>query len=324
MSDLLMAAELQELRQKTEQLEKQAQLLWEITKLSNESLDLDYFLTRALETICNHTGAFIGQFWMVNNEEEVMTCSSSWFSSVSVSDFRKGSLERRFSKGIGLPGKVWAIGSTVSMPDVQDESAMAFTRRKLAAKYGIKGALGFPLKNGPFLIGMFEFFHAEYSTITAQESAFYERLGTYIGTYMRQRGADHELRSQEALYRTVLDHAYSGFIGIDAKGVVNVWNKSAETLLGWAKEDVLGKQIADFLIPARYREAHIKGMFRHNAGGPPKVSNNVVRTPALRADGTETIVDMYIFPLQIGEHKNFGAFIASATPIERKPDIVLD
>jgi diguanylate cyclase (GGDEF)-like protein/PAS domain S-box-containing protein len=43
--------------------------------------------------------------------------------------------------------------------------------------------------------------------------------------------------------------APDAFVETDASGVVTGWNASAEDLLGWAADDVLGTNVADFLVP---------------------------------------------------------------------------
>lgn len=312
-----------ELKTKLQQATRHLNLMMDLSTLSTEAKDVKYFASRCLELIAKANGWVVGQYWSIDAHEEVIICAEPWFGTVAASELRSASRDRRFSKGIGLPGRVWSTGSAVTIEDATVQTGTAFLRSKAAQKAGLKGAFGFPIKNGPFLIGVFEFFTANPIKIDSADTLFHEKLGSFIGTFIAERTAEESARSHEAIYRLVLDRAYSGFIGIDQHGTVNVWNSRAEEMFGWNRDEVVGKPLTDFLIPERYRDGHIQGMFRYNAGGPPKVSNRVVRTPALHSTGKEVIVDLYIFPISVGSTKAFGAFVADANPTPRPPDIVL-
>jgi hypothetical protein len=48
-----------------------------------------------------------------------------------------------FDRGVGLPGRVWAIGQPAWIQDVRSDSN--FPRAKVAAREGLRTALGFPV-----------------------------------------------------------------------------------------------------------------------------------------------------------------------------------
>jgi PAS domain S-box-containing protein len=53
----------------------------------------------------------------------------------------------------------------------------------------------------------------------------------------------------------VLDMARDAFVETDACGVLTEWNRQSEVLFGWSRDEVLGRAVTDFLIPARHRAA---------------------------------------------------------------------
>jgi Amt family ammonium transporter len=53
-------------------------------------------------------------------------------------------------------------------------------------------------------------------------------------------------------FRTLIDLARDAFVETDGEGVVTEWNRSAELLFGWSHDEVIGRSIDEFLIPARY------------------------------------------------------------------------
>src|SRR5579872_4359374 len=56
-------------------------------------------------------------------------------------------------------------------------------------------------------------------------------------------------------FRTVVDLAGDAFVEIDASGVVTEWNRQAELLFGWSRDEVVGRPIGAFLVPSRFAGA---------------------------------------------------------------------
>ncbi len=52
--------------------------------------------------------------------------------------------------------------------------------------------------------------------------------------------------------RTVLDLSRDAFVETDGDGVVTEWNRQAELLFGWGRDDVTGRPVDSFLVPSRY------------------------------------------------------------------------
>jgi diguanylate cyclase (GGDEF)-like protein/PAS domain S-box-containing protein len=53
----------------------------------------------------------------------------------------------------------------------------------------------------------------------------------------------------------VLDMARDAFIEADAGGNLTEWNRQAEVLFGWSRDEVLGRCVTEFLVPPRHRHA---------------------------------------------------------------------
>jgi PAS domain S-box-containing protein len=65
--------------------------------------------------------------------------------------------------------------------------------------------------------------------------------------------AEKALRESEELFRNVYNTAPLAFVVWDAETRVTDWNKRAEEVFGWSKEDALGCSFLDFLIPKKDR-----------------------------------------------------------------------
>jgi diguanylate cyclase (GGDEF)-like protein/PAS domain S-box-containing protein len=64
-------------------------------------------------------------------------------------------------------------------------------------------------------------------------------------------GADPDARWRQRL-ETLLDVSRDAFVETDREGIVTEWNRQAELVFGWSRDEVRGRPIDSFLIPARY------------------------------------------------------------------------
>ena len=53
-------------------------------------------------------------------------------------------------------------------------------------------------------------------------------------------------------FRTLLDLSRDAFVETDGRGTVTEWNRQAELLFGWSRDEVIGRALDDFLVPSRY------------------------------------------------------------------------
>lgn len=80
-------------------------------------------------------------------------------------------------------------------------------------------------------------------------------------------------------------HAPLPFVMTDAEGLVAEWNRAAERVFGWAREEVLGRDVADLVIPPRYRKAHRAALARLARTGAR--DGGRLHIDALHRDGSE-------------------------------------
>ncbi len=128
--------------------------------------------------------------------------------------------------------------------------------------------------------------------------------------------AEKAVRDSEARLRAIIDTALDALIGMNAKGIITEWNPRAEVIFGWARWQAIGQNLADLIIPARYREAHERGLQHFMDTGEGPVVNRRVELTGLRRDGTEFPVEITISPLRRGKTYVFNAFLSDIT--ERK------
>jgi PAS domain S-box-containing protein len=146
-----------------------------------------------------------------------------------------------------------------------------------------------------------------------------QKDGRVIGTFGISRDitdrkrAEEALRASEERIRLILDTANDAFIVIDSDGCIKEWNLQAETTFGWPRAEVLGKPLADTIIPERFREAHTRGLAHFLASGQGPVLNQRIELAALRRDGSEFPVELTITPIRLGPGYIFSSFLHDIT-----------
>ena len=67
--------------------------------------------------------------------------------------------------------------------------------------------------------------------------------------------AEKRLRIEREQLEMIMEAAADPFITMDEHGVVSEWNRQAELVFGWPREEIVGRDIADTVLPRRYRPA---------------------------------------------------------------------
>ncbi len=124
------------------------------------------------------------------------------------------------------------------------------------------------------------------------------------------------LQDSDERARSIVTSALDAIIVMDALGQITDWNPHAERMLGWTKDEVLGKKLSDTIIPPQYRERHNRGLQQYLATGEGPALGKRLELTALRANGTEFPIELAITPLTLASGTTFSGFIRDIS--ERK------
>lgn len=105
--------------------------------------------------------------------------------------------------------------------------------------------------------------------------------------------ADQRLLEQERDAATILENSLEVFIVIDEQDRILEWNKQAVQTFGWTKLEVLGRRLAEVIVPESLRKAHIDAVKNFHRRRHTVLGKRV-EMPALRRDGAEIIVAISI------------------------------
>jgi PAS domain S-box-containing protein len=128
--------------------------------------------------------------------------------------------------------------------------------------------------------------------------------------------AEEAVRVSEQRLRAVVGSALDAVITMDDAGTIVGWAGRAEAIFGWSSEEVVGKLLAEVVVPVPQRAAHQRGLARFLATGETRAIGRRLELSALRRDGREFPVELTVSHLQLKERSLFSAFVRDLT--ERK------
>ncbi len=132
--------------------------------------------------------------------------------------------------------------------------------------------------------------------------------GSVVGIAMIARDITDAKRVADAL-GAIIESATDAFISIDSEDNVTEWNHRAETLFGWQRDEVLGRDLTDLVIPDRAKEAHRAGVEHAFTGGGSGILNRSREIVAVGRNGVEFPAEITVWPVKTSSGDQFSAFV---------------
>jgi PAS domain S-box-containing protein len=143
----------------------------------------------------------------------------------------------------------------------------------------------------------------------------------YLGTvHTRLHAEAKKHRDSGARFRALMDSAFDAIIIINEQGAVMDFNAAAEAIFGYQRSEAIGNDLANLIIPHRYRKAHSQGLKVFLKTGKGPLIGQRVEIEALHHDGHEFPVEVAIEKYElVTEAGNVAAFVGFIRNInERK------
>jgi PAS domain S-box-containing protein len=116
--------------------------------------------------------------------------------------------------------------------------------------------------------------------------------------------------AHEARLDGILDASLDCIIAIDTAGNITNFNRAAEQTFGYQRADVLGREMAELIIPPALRERHRAGLKRLvETGQGAGMVGRRIEVNAMRADGSEVAVELTITRIEIAGEVFFVAYL---------------
>jgi PAS domain S-box-containing protein len=97
----------------------------------------------------------------------------------------------------------------------------------------------------------------------------------------------------------LLHTALDAVIVMGADGSIAEWNERSAEMFGWSRDEAVGRNMAEVIIPERYREAHARGLRRFLETGEEGYLRQRIELPGLHRSFGEFPVELRISPVEL-------------------------
>jgi PAS domain S-box-containing protein len=176
--------------------EAQKQMQYELTRIFLDGQSLENTFPRILQAIGEFMEWEIGYYWEKNPELDELHCPYTWNTSSlneneALKEFKHISVNRTFTKGTGLPGRVWDKLEPSWISDVIEDTN--FPRAPFAERLGMKSGFGFPVFFKKQFLGVIEIFTRQHCQPDNPLIQMMTHLGGQIGQWVSLKRAEEHL-----------------------------------------------------------------------------------------------------------------------------------
>lgn len=107
----------------------------------------------------------------------------------------------------------------------------------------------------------------------------------------------------------LIDTAADGFVGMDGGGVVTDWNRAAEELFGYTKDEAVGRTVSELIMREQDRAPHEAGLRRFLSTGQARLVGRPVQVTARHREGREFPIDLTIWAQDEPDGVSLYAFV---------------
>jgi PAS domain S-box-containing protein len=200
------------------------------TGVLSQASSLEEAAPQLLRAVCENTGWRFGAMWRTDPPEGAITCVAVWPES-DEGEFGRSTRHLTLGLGEGLPGRVWASGAPLWIPDIAADDN--FPRARVAAQQGLHAACGFPIALGVDLLGVIEFFSQEILEPDGPLLQTIGVIGSQIGQFMERKQAQDELTQSRDQLEAIFQSVTEGITVQDPSGRVIFANEAAARISGY-------------------------------------------------------------------------------------------
>ncbi len=128
-----------------------------------------------------------------------------------------------------------------------------------------------------------------------------------------RREAEEAMRLIEARQAAILRASSDAIITIDVGGAVVAMNPAAEKIFGYSRQEAIGQKLETLIVPESLQSSHRGGLKRLQVTGEAKVLNQRLEMPAVRKDGSQIMVELFIHQLEGSNPPQYTGFVKDIT-----------
>lgn len=183
-----------------------------------------------------------GAAWLPDAKGERLRAAALWTApGFEAREFANDAFERSFAPGAALVGSVWKTGRLVVADDVS-----TLDRAQVAGSVGLRGAFAFPILHEDRCLGVIEFWDVAPVSLPETLAGWMTTLGRSVGRFAATRATFRRQSAREAELAEFVSSAPVGIHSTDADGRILLANDAELDLLGYAREEYVGRRVEEF------------------------------------------------------------------------------
>lgn len=308
----------------------EAEILHQAATFATRDLTFDVALKETLALVCQGIHWPVGHVCKLSPDHKGLESTDIWYLNdpEKYHPFKKLTESLYFPIGTGLPGRIAQSRDIAWIDNVQNDHN--FPRKQVCAEVGITSAFAFPITIEGRVVAVLEFFIPKALKPDADILKLVGNLSKQLQVVFEKKRAAEAAEAVEASrlrLQAVLDSATEvSIITTDTQGLITVFNKGAEKMLGWKAEEMLYQKTPEVIHT--FEEVSERGKEMSLTSGKTVegfevfVANARAGKPQLREwtyvkkDGTRFPVSLYITGVYNASHELSG-FLGIATDITK-------
>jgi PAS domain S-box-containing protein len=140
----------------------------------------------------------------------------------------------------------------------------------------------------------------------------------------RRKQAEEELRRNQARKSAILNAALDAIITIDHEGKIHGWNRAAEVTFGYTRDQAIGREMAELIIPPDLRMAQRQALIHYVSTRQSTPANRRYESRAMRADGSEFPVEIALARIPLEGLPMFTGFVRDITDRKKSEEHICE
>lgn len=258
-----------------------------------ERTEAERIVRDATEFAQSTIDALSSHICVLNENGTIISVNKAW------RDFAKanwkpevGEVDRMQQQEVGVGINYLAVCDTVTGPDAEEAAEFAKGIREV-------------------MRGEKEQYWQEYQCNSLEEKRWFMcRVTRFFADNLPRIVVEHvdisvrkhtegALQSSESRLRGITDSALDAIVMMDPHGTITYWNPAAETIFGYERNEALGSNLHQLLMPEHYLESHQRAFDKFLRTGQGNAIGKVLDLRSRRKGGEEIVVSLSLSALSL-------------------------